>query len=57
VKSSGKFEYHKPLQGIMYRVYTIIGLSVLALAIIIAVTTCVITQPPVDNALPAQQTQ
>jgi hypothetical protein len=41
----------------MSRVYAIIGLSVLALAIIIAVTTCMITQPPVDNAQPAQQTQ
>jgi hypothetical protein len=41
----------------MYRVYAIIGLAVLGLAIIIAVTTCVITQPPVDNAQPAQHTQ
>ncbi len=38
----------------MYRVYGIIGLSVLALAIIIAVTTCMITQPQVDKAVLAR---
>jgi hypothetical protein len=41
----------------MYRTYAIIGLSVLALIIIIAVTTCMITEPQVDNAPPAQHTQ
>ena len=45
-------------RGIMSRIYAIIGLSMLALAIIIAVTTYVIAQPPpVDNAQPAQHTQ
>jgi hypothetical protein len=40
----------------MNRIYVIIGLSVLALAIVIAVTTCMITQPPVDNDGPAPLT-
>jgi hypothetical protein len=57
LKSGGNLSTTSPEGGIMSRVYAIIGLSVLALAIIIAVTTCMITQPPVDNAQPAQQTQ
>jgi hypothetical protein len=40
----------------MNRIYVIIGLSVLALAIVIAVTTYMITQPPVDNDGPAPLT-
>jgi uncharacterized membrane protein YuzA (DUF378 family) len=41
----------------MYRIYAIVGLCALALTIVIAVTTCVITQPPTDKAGPAQHTQ
>jgi hypothetical protein len=40
----------------MYRIYAIVGVCVLALTIIIALTTCVITEPPVGNE-PAQHTQ
>jgi hypothetical protein len=40
----------------MYRIYVIVGLCVLALTIVIAVTTCMVTQPPVDKAGPAPLT-
>jgi hypothetical protein len=35
------------------RIYAIVALCALALTIVIAVTTCMITQPPVDNDGPA----
>jgi hypothetical protein len=38
------------------RIYAIVALCALALAIVIAVTTCMITQPPVDNDGPAPLT-
>jgi hypothetical protein len=39
----------------MYRIYVIVGLCALALAVVIAVTT--FAQPPPDNAGPAQLAQ
>jgi hypothetical protein len=41
----------------MYRLFAIVGLCVLALTIIVAMTTCMITQPPVDKAQLAHYTQ
>jgi hypothetical protein len=41
----------------MYRIYAIVGFCALALAVVIAVTTCRIAQPPTDNAGPAQHAQ
>jgi hypothetical protein len=38
------------------RTYAIVALGALALAIVIAVTTCMIAQPPVDNDGPAPLT-
>jgi hypothetical protein len=40
----------------MNRLYVIIGLCAVALTIVIAVSTCMITQPPVDNDGPAPLT-
>jgi hypothetical protein len=34
----------------MYRVYAIVGMGALALTIVIAMTTCMITQPPTVKA-------
>lgn len=53
-QAGGNAQAYNLLGGVMHRVYAIIGLCVLALAIIIAVTTCMITQPPVDNAQSGQ---